>query len=96
MEEMAAIFGAMGFGINEGFDIETDWFNFTALMLAASACAVGNGLVYNSSSGYWVVATSANRTAAWRQRGPDISPVVVKLFEPGSYSSTTLEPTSLP
>jgi len=31
MEEMAAIFGAMGFGINEGFDIETDWFNFGAL-----------------------------------------------------------------
>jgi phenylalanyl-tRNA synthetase alpha chain len=24
MEEMAAIFGAMGFAINEGFDIETD------------------------------------------------------------------------
>ena len=31
MEEMAAIFGAMGFAINEGFDIETDWFNFGAL-----------------------------------------------------------------
>ncbi|MSP05593.1 MAG: phenylalanine--tRNA ligase subunit alpha [Acetobacteraceae bacterium] len=31
MEEMAAIFGAMGFVINEGFDIETDWFNFGAL-----------------------------------------------------------------
>ena len=26
-----AVCGAMGFGINEGFDIETDWFNFGAL-----------------------------------------------------------------
>jgi phenylalanyl-tRNA synthetase alpha chain len=31
MEEMAAIFGAMGFTVGEGFDIETDWFNFGAL-----------------------------------------------------------------
>ena len=35
MEEMAAIFGAMGFTINEGFDIETDWFNFGALNIPA-------------------------------------------------------------
>jgi len=35
MEEMAAIFGAMGFSINEGFDIETDWFNFGALNIPA-------------------------------------------------------------
>jgi phenylalanyl-tRNA synthetase alpha chain len=31
MEEMAAIFGAMGFTVGEGYDIETDWFNFGAL-----------------------------------------------------------------
>jgi phenylalanyl-tRNA synthetase alpha chain len=31
MEEMAAIFGAMGFQVNEGRDIENDWFNFGAL-----------------------------------------------------------------
>jgi len=31
MEEIAAIFGAMGFAIGEGFDIETDWNNFGAL-----------------------------------------------------------------
>jgi phenylalanyl-tRNA synthetase alpha chain len=31
MEEMAAIFGAMGFEVGEGLDIETDWFNFGAL-----------------------------------------------------------------
>jgi phenylalanyl-tRNA synthetase alpha chain len=31
MEEMAAIFGAMGFEVGEGFDIETDWYNFGAL-----------------------------------------------------------------
>jgi len=35
MEEMAAIFGAMDFTINEGFDIETDWFNFGALNIPA-------------------------------------------------------------
>ena len=35
MEEMAAIFGAMDFSINEGFDIETDWFNFGALNIPA-------------------------------------------------------------
>lgn len=35
MEEMSAIFGAMGFSINEGFDIETDWFNFGALNIPA-------------------------------------------------------------
>ena len=31
MEEMAAIFGAMGFRIGEGLDVQTDWFNFGAL-----------------------------------------------------------------
>ena len=31
MEEMAAIFGAMGFTVGEGLDIQTDWFNFGAL-----------------------------------------------------------------
>jgi phenylalanyl-tRNA synthetase alpha chain len=31
MEEMAAIFGAMGFEIAEGPDVESDWHNFSAL-----------------------------------------------------------------
>ena len=31
MEELATIFGAMGFKISEGPDIEDDWHNFTAL-----------------------------------------------------------------
>ena len=31
IDEMAAIFGAMGFRVGEGFDIETDWFAFGAL-----------------------------------------------------------------
>ena len=31
MEEMAAIFGAMGFHVAEGPDVESDWFNFGAL-----------------------------------------------------------------
>jgi phenylalanyl-tRNA synthetase alpha chain len=31
MEEMAAIFGAMGFGVGEGLDVQTDWYNFSAL-----------------------------------------------------------------
>ena len=31
MEEMAAIFGAMGFAIAEGPDVESDWHNFGAL-----------------------------------------------------------------
>jgi phenylalanyl-tRNA synthetase alpha chain len=35
MEEMAAIFGAMGFSVGEGPDIETDWFNFSALNIPA-------------------------------------------------------------
>ena len=35
MEEMAAIFGAMGFAIVEGRDTETDWFNFGALNIPA-------------------------------------------------------------
>ncbi len=35
IEEMHAIFGAMGFAVGEGFDIETDWFNFGALNIPA-------------------------------------------------------------
>jgi phenylalanyl-tRNA synthetase alpha chain len=35
IDEMAAIFGAMGFAVGEGFDIETDWFNFGALNIPA-------------------------------------------------------------
>jgi phenylalanyl-tRNA synthetase alpha chain len=35
MEEMAAIFGAMGFTIAEGPDIESDWHNFGALNIPA-------------------------------------------------------------
>jgi phenylalanyl-tRNA synthetase alpha chain len=35
MEEMAAIFGAMGFTVGEGYDIETDWYNFGALNIPA-------------------------------------------------------------
>ena len=35
MEEMAAIFGAMGFAIGEGPDIEDDWRNFGALNIPA-------------------------------------------------------------
>jgi phenylalanyl-tRNA synthetase alpha chain len=35
MEEIAAIFGAMGFSIKDGPDIETDWHNFSALNIAA-------------------------------------------------------------
>ena len=35
MEEMAAIFGALGFAIAEGPDIETDWHNFSALNIPA-------------------------------------------------------------
>ena len=35
MEEMAAIFGAMGFTVGEGPDIETDWYNFGALNIPA-------------------------------------------------------------
>jgi phenylalanyl-tRNA synthetase alpha chain len=31
MEELAAIFGAMGFAIKDGPDIESDWHNFSAL-----------------------------------------------------------------
>lgn len=31
MEELTALFGAMGFGVKEGPDIEDDWFNFGAL-----------------------------------------------------------------
>ena len=35
MEEMAAIFGAMGFTVGEGLDVQTDWFNFSALNIPA-------------------------------------------------------------
>jgi phenylalanyl-tRNA synthetase alpha chain len=35
MEEIAAIFGAMGCTIAEGPDVETDWHNFTALNIPA-------------------------------------------------------------
>ncbi|MEJ0045823.1 MAG: phenylalanine--tRNA ligase subunit alpha [Rhodospirillales bacterium] len=35
LEEMAAIFGAMGFSVGEGPDIETDWHNFSALNIPA-------------------------------------------------------------
>ena len=35
MEEMAAIFGAMGFRVAEGPDVENDWFNFGALNIPA-------------------------------------------------------------
>jgi phenylalanyl-tRNA synthetase alpha chain len=35
LDEMAAIFGAMGFRIAEGPDIETDWHNFSALNIPA-------------------------------------------------------------
>jgi phenylalanyl-tRNA synthetase alpha chain len=35
LDEMAAIFGAMGFAIAEGPDIETDWHNFSALNIPA-------------------------------------------------------------
>ncbi len=35
IEEIMAIFGAMGFKVGEGFDVETDWFNFGALNIPA-------------------------------------------------------------
>lgn len=35
MEEMAAIFGAMGFGVGEGPDVESAWHNFAALNIPA-------------------------------------------------------------
>jgi phenylalanyl-tRNA synthetase alpha chain len=35
IDEMAAIFGAMGFSVGEGWDIETDWRNFGALNIPA-------------------------------------------------------------
>ena len=35
IEEVMAIFGAMGFRVGEGFDVETDWFNFGALNIPA-------------------------------------------------------------
>jgi hypothetical protein len=38
--------------------------NFTAEMIATSVCDVGELLVYNSSLGYWLVATAAARAAA--------------------------------
>ena len=39
MEEMAAIFGAMGFAIAEGPDVEDDWRNFGALNIPAHHAA---------------------------------------------------------
>jgi phenylalanyl-tRNA synthetase alpha chain len=35
IEEMTAIFGAMGFAVGEGSDVESDWFNFGALNIPA-------------------------------------------------------------
>ena len=35
MDEMAAIFGAMGFTVCEGLDVQTDWYNFGALNIPA-------------------------------------------------------------
>jgi len=35
IDEMSAIFGAMGFAVGEGRDIEDDWFNFGALNIPA-------------------------------------------------------------
>ena len=35
MEEIAAIFGAMGFAVAEGPDVESDWHNFGALNIPA-------------------------------------------------------------
>jgi phenylalanyl-tRNA synthetase alpha chain len=35
MDEMAAIFGAMGFTVAEGPDVESDWYNFGALNIPA-------------------------------------------------------------
>ena len=35
MDEMAAIFGAMGFEVGEGLDIQSDWYNFGALNIPA-------------------------------------------------------------
>lgn len=35
IDEMAAIFGAMGFSVAEGPDIESDWLNFSALNIPA-------------------------------------------------------------
>ena len=35
IDEMASIFGAMGFSVGEGFDVQTDWFNFSALNIPA-------------------------------------------------------------
>ena len=35
IEEITAIFGAMGFSVGEGFDIQTDWYNFSALNIPA-------------------------------------------------------------
>jgi phenylalanyl-tRNA synthetase alpha chain len=35
IEEMTAIFGAMGFEVGDGFDIQSDWYNFGALNIPA-------------------------------------------------------------
>ena len=39
MEEMAAIFGAMGFTVAEGPEVEADWYNFGALNIPAHHAA---------------------------------------------------------
>ncbi len=42
MEELARIFGEMGFAVEEGPDIETDFNNFTALNFPAQASRARN------------------------------------------------------
>jgi hypothetical protein len=38
--------------------------DFTALMLASEACSAGDCLLFDTSTGYWRVASTANRTSA--------------------------------
>ncbi len=38
--------------------------DFTARMIAASLCAKGDALVYDTAAGYWKVSTASNRTTA--------------------------------
>ena len=52
MEEMAAIFGAMGFEIAEGPDIESDWLNFSRAQHPRTPCrARGHGHVLSARAG---------------------------------------------
>jgi phenylalanyl-tRNA synthetase alpha chain len=53
MEEIAAIFGAMGFSIKDGPDIEDDWYNFGALNIPAHhpARAMMDTFYLNASHG---------------------------------------------